>query len=383
MYCQFCGEEAHTQARFCWNCGKPVTYFELPHELTASGSDVSRRADTVIREGSRGESAQPDFAAPDSGDRSETDIRHLEVLALGGDAQSQLELGRRCECGDGVPQDYRKAAEWYQHSADQGNPEAQAALADLYENGRGVTRDPRTALRWYLKAAGQAYPGARLRYDNLDAKEGRASAQFAMGLRCEEGQDVCQNMPAAAEWYRLAAAQGYSSAQFRLGMMYADGKGLGRNVEEALRWLTVAAQTRDVRAQCATGHLYETEDRVRDPATAFEWYRRAANQGNTDAQHRLAHMFAQGLGVQRNEKEAAKWQTLAEQRPAIEFDPYGGTDENWHGNPGWGGHRETGAKPKRGGPRRRSMDRGTEKESRLFSVLRRVFYYLTGNVDPK
>jgi hypothetical protein len=166
-------------------------------------------------------------------------------------------------------------------------------------------------------------------------------------------------------------------------MMYADGEGLGRNVEEALRWLTVAAQTGDVRAQCVIGHLYETEDRVRDPAAALSWYLRAANQGNTDAQHRLAHMFAQGLGVLRNEKEAARWQALAERRPAIEFDPYGGTDENWHGDPGWGGHHEIGATPKPRGLRRRSLDRGTEKESRLLSVLRRVVYYLTRRVDPK
>ncbi len=209
----------------------------------------------------------------------------------------------------------------------------------MYESGRGLAPDPRIALRWYLKAAGQGYPGARLLYDNLDAKEGRASAQFAMGLRCEDGRDVCENLADAAEWYQLAAAQGYPSAQLRLGLMYRFGRGVHSDVGEAIRWLTAAAEAGDLRAQYAIGNLYETEQSVCDPAVAFGWYRRSATHGHKDAARRLAHMFAHGLGVAQDTQEAAKWQALAEQRSAVELDPYGGTDENWHGNPGWGGGR--------------------------------------------
>jgi TPR repeat protein len=209
MCCPTCGEDAQTRAKFCWNCGEPIVHIELASEATAPRMDLPSEAETVTSAASTGKSSRPNFGARDSGDQSEADCQHLELLAVWGDVQARLELGRRCELGDGAPQDYRKAADWYQQSADQGNPEAQVALANLYENGRGVEPDPRTALRWYLKAAGQGYPGARLRYDTLDAKEGRASAQFAMGCRCQDGQDVCQNMADAAEWYRLAATQGY------------------------------------------------------------------------------------------------------------------------------------------------------------------------------
>jgi hypothetical protein len=268
---------------------------------------------------------------------SEPDYRQVELLAIQGDAQAQYELGKRWEHGEGVPQDFRKAADWYQKSAAEGNPEAQVALGGLYEHGRGVQTDSRIALKWYLKAAGQAFPGARLLYESLDAKEGRASAQFSMGRRFEEGDGVCQNLADAAHWYLLAAEQGYSSAQFRLGTMC--GLGVVRNIENALHWLSLAAQAGDMRAEYAVGQLYEADDRIRDHVAAVNWYRRAAVKGYKDAQGRLAQMFAQGLGVRQSAEEASKWQVLADQRTAIESDPYGGTDENWHGNPGWGGHR--------------------------------------------
>jgi TPR repeat protein len=140
-------------------------------------------------------------------------------------------------------------------------------------------------------------------------------------------------------WYKLAAAQGYSSAQYRLGIMY--GLGLDRSVAEAIHWLSVAAKAGDDGALYAQGHLNETADGIRNYQTAFEHYQSSARRGNKDAQLRLAQMFAQGLGVARNEGDAAKWQALAEQPRVTDSntDTSFGIDDNWHGNPGWGGHR--------------------------------------------
>ena len=49
----------------------------------------------------------------------------LSPLAEEGDALAQLFFGVMHEQGQGVPQDYREAAKWYQLSADQGNASAQ------------------------------------------------------------------------------------------------------------------------------------------------------------------------------------------------------------------------------------------------------------------
>ena len=44
---------------------------------------------------------------------------------------------------------------------------------------------------------------------------------------------------------------------------------------------------------------------------AFQWMRQAAMRGNVVAQSRLARMFAEGIGVQRDRIEAAKWHIVA------------------------------------------------------------------------
>ena len=43
----------------------------------------------------------------------------------------------------------------------------------------------------------------------------------------------------------------------------------------------------------------------------MRWYRRAAEQGDADAQNNLAGMYARGNGVRPNGPEAMRWWTLA------------------------------------------------------------------------
>jgi TPR repeat protein len=50
---------------------------------------------------------------------------------------------------------------------------------------------------------------------------------------------------------------------------------------------------------------------VQDYKAAVKWYRRAAEQGFSDAQGRLGAMYANGQVVQQDYKEAIKWFQLA------------------------------------------------------------------------
>ena len=60
---------------------------------------------------------------------------------------------------------------------------------------------------------------------------------------------------------------------------------------------------------------------------ATEWFRKAAEQGDADSQLDLGWMYLDGLGVPKDEKEAAKWfqkaadQGLEEASKALEFIP--------------------------------------------------------------
>ena len=90
----------------------------------------------------------------------------------------------------------------------------------MYDNGQGVVQNYRQAAAWYQKAANQ----------------GDAAAQFNLGLMYDNGQGVAQNDQQAAAWYQKAANQGHAKAQYNLGVMYFNGQGVARNYRRAAAW---------------------------------------------------------------------------------------------------------------------------------------------------
>ena len=54
--------------------------------------------------------------------------------------------------GKGVRQDYKKAVEWWEKAAIQGNPHAQVILGSMYDSGLCVRQDKHIAKEWYGKA---------------------------------------------------------------------------------------------------------------------------------------------------------------------------------------------------------------------------------------
>lgn len=48
-----------------------------------------------------------------------------------------------------------------------------------------------------------------------------------------------------------------------------------------------------------------------DYAKAMEWYKKAANQGDSDAQLNLGIMYEQGQGVRPNKRTANEWYEMA------------------------------------------------------------------------
>jgi TPR repeat protein len=60
-----------------------------------------------------------------SGHAEESNLDKIKSAAEQGDPEAEFVLGRADMRGEGVPQDYGKAAELFRKSADQGNPKAQ------------------------------------------------------------------------------------------------------------------------------------------------------------------------------------------------------------------------------------------------------------------
>ena len=111
-----------------------------------------------------------------------------------GDAQAQYEVGRRFWNGDGVDQDHKQAADWFDRAARQGLAAAQCALGLCYERGDGVEQDMWQAAAWYQWAAQQ---------DDVEA-------QLRLSECYEKGRGVPKDNEKAAEWLYKAAQHGGS-----------------------------------------------------------------------------------------------------------------------------------------------------------------------------
>ena len=162
---------------------------------------------------------------------------------------------------------------------------------------------------------------------------------YQEGEKYYYGRGVRQDYAEAAKWYRASADWGNADAEYSLGHMLTFGQGVRQDKEEALRWFSLAAAHGNVKAMerliqlqpvsgsapgssTANGTIgavtaaafYEMGEKyyygrgVRlDYAEAAKWYRKAAEQGNSDAQYSLGHMYLFGLGVRQNSRDAANW----------------------------------------------------------------------------
>ena len=292
-------------------------------------------------------------------------IRWYSRAAENGDIYAPLCLGRIYEVGDGVPKDHAEAVRWhlkaaemgdtsgenwlnkndpvtafqfYQKSAEKGNPWSQAQLGSLYEEGYGVTKDKIEAVRWYQRAAEKGDPDAQLRLgwmyqwgygvvvnpavihqlvvDSPEAfklflsaaKQGQKSACCTLGWMYDIGSGIEKNSSEASRWYLKAAELGHNVAQYEMGQRYRTGRDVGKNLSEAVRWYRKAAEQGNDKAQIALGQSYRRGEGVSlDAAEAARWYLKAAEQGNGSAQNNLGWMYDSGTGVEKSHLRAVQW----------------------------------------------------------------------------
>jgi len=150
--------------------------------------------------------------------------------------------------------------------------EAQFQLGKRYHEGNEVLKDDVEAVKWYRKAA----------------EQGHAGAQNSLGLRYSRGEGVNMNQTEAVKWYRMAAEQGYARAQFNLALRYRRGEGVEKNPVEAVKWFRLAAEQGHAKAQYKLGECYYNGDGMeKDKEEAVKWLRKAAQQGNDNAKYFL------------------------------------------------------------------------------------------------
>lgn len=208
--------------------------------------------------------------------------------------------------GRGAPQDVEQAWEWFLRGAENGVPAAMHMTAQFLAEGIFCKRDENAAFDWFLTAA-------RAGYDE---------AVNVIALCYENGVHVAKNPELARKWRGLPPVEEYTEERPEEPKpLVDDGEELyqtarrclsNQDYEGAAMFYKRAAEMGHARAQCSYGKcLYIGSGIAKNPAAAFTWFARSAEQNLDIAQYNLGIMYLKGVYVEKNLDEAKKFFKLA------------------------------------------------------------------------
>ncbi|KAJ3126136.1 hypothetical protein HK098_007847 [Nowakowskiella sp. JEL0407] len=258
----------------------------------------------------------------------------IRKLAHGGHYESLLFLGDCFGSGYlGMKIDAKKSFRYYKRAA-KGNAEAAFRVAVCYESGAGTRRDDFRAVKYYHTAARlenvvamykygitlvygllSQTPNMKLGLPSIEraAKNSYPKALYELGMLYEgRGAELDPNFAGdekfAFENYYKAASLGHLESQLRLGRCYELGQ-LGKDVDpgQSIRWYRRAAEQGDAEAELALSGWYftGTKDGVlqRDMYKAYFWSKKAASKGLTKAQFAVGHYLENNIGIPEDETD--------------------------------------------------------------------------------
>lgn len=156
-------------------------------------------------------------------------LKALRQAASQNQARAMTKIGDCYYKGQGVHQDYAKAAYWYTKAARLGEIIATYKLGQCYGQGIGVPLNYTRALVWFHKAANGGHP----------------KAMYMIGKYYLKGYSVRQNYTKALDWFHKAADKNNAMAMVEIGICYGQGFGVRRNYITSLRWIRKAWATGD------------------------------------------------------------------------------------------------------------------------------------------
>lgn len=203
-------------------------------------------------------------------------VSDIAKKAEQGDAAAQLEYGRLLKTiGNGVEQDWTKAVDMLQRSAESGNPDAQWELGLMYEFENHVPKDEAKALSLYRRSADAGSPIGKYMVAHC----------YQHGIVVAEDHSVSDSLYAEAfhELMALAPQEDIYVLNF-LGSAYFWGDGVKVDRKKGFEYYLISAKKGNPETQYKIGHCYEMgEGTEKDLEKAKEWYGKSAAQGYPDA----------------------------------------------------------------------------------------------------
>jgi TPR repeat protein len=277
----------------------------------------------------------------------------IRPLAVKGDSTAQLQLATLYYQGKGVKQDYSQAFLWYRRAAQQGDADAQYSLGNMYLMGEGIKQDDYQARQWYEKAAEQGHEGAQHNLQNLqriaaaepepeynpidnnpgnelpeqddgtfgepEKKKGFFSKLFGKNDVDEKELDAADGSGEEIDELETSSEQisadsseatGASSASaiYEKGLAFEFGEGVPQDYRTAFEFFKKSADQNYAPAQYKLGLAYAYGQGTEiNPEVAVEWYKKSAAQGYALAQRTLATLYMSGDGIEQNKPLALAW----------------------------------------------------------------------------
>lgn len=208
------------------------------------------------------------------------------------DSESFNKIGILYKNGKGVKQDYLKAFEYFQKSAELGNSSGMNNLGLLYRDGRGIKQDYLKAFEYFQKSA------------ELEDPDGLCNLGFCYHL----GQGVEQNYYKAFECYEKSSKFDNSHAFYNLGSLYIYGKGTEKNLFMALKCYEKSVELGNPIGMSNLGCLYRDGIGVeQNYKKAFEFFEKSAEFGNSYGMCNLGYCYEEGLGVEQDKEKAIEY----------------------------------------------------------------------------
>ena len=221
---------------------------------------------------------------------------------------------------------FAKAFEFYQRAAKKGEAEAAYSLGRMFKDGEGVAKNNEKALFWYRRAAVlgcersvrcvKVCEEEGIKDLKAKALQGDADAQYALGQKFHDGDDVEQDYEEALKWYRMAAEDGHADAQYSLGVMYDLAEGVDKDYEEAMTWyLRAAVQGHAPAHEALEEMLLELSESEDGAETAEAWCDAVWDRGNEDEIEIVKKIKAENEEEQDQEPEDEEEQSTPSSSP--------------------------------------------------------------------
>lgn len=266
--------------------------------------------------------------------------RRLKEARIG-DVAAQYEVALMYANGAGTAKNPKQAFIWTKVAAERGHVAAQYLLGCAYASGQGIEKDELQALKWLTKANDAGHGKAKFRLAKLIALNGSslvltlslAASELGVGegsllaAKCvSEGDETLRDPTLGLQLYALAAQRGNAHAQFEYGKLILSGDANDR-VQGARQWMRAAAAQGHPGARLALESLDERKSDQIQPTKLHSglneverrnrndlWPKFVQRQGSPDDAYDLGVMYAQGIGVDKNTRQARLWYRRAAEK---------------------------------------------------------------------